>query len=101
MNAISLLQHVRSTYEVSKLLDTSQSTCSRECIPHVGYSRGGCPRSITPAQEQVCVIAITVGELNYVVDVRNTLSEHLKVVVSTNTSEASSKRSKSWIIREA
>ena len=48
-------------------------------------SKEGRPRSITLAQRQVCVRAIAIGGLDNVVDVRNALSEHLKVVVSTNT----------------
>ena len=65
----------------------SQSTCSRihrSCVPQVEPSRGGHPRSITPAQQQACVRAITFGGLNNDVDMRNALSEHLNVVVSTN-----------------
>ena len=87
MNAIALLHHGCSTHEMPKLLGTSQSTCSRihrECVPHLEPSRGGCPRSITLAQQQVCVRAITIGGLDNDVDMRNALSEHLNVVVSTN-----------------
>ena len=43
------------------------------------------PRSITHAQWQACVRAITIGGLNNVGDSRNALSEHLNVVVSTDT----------------
>jgi transposase len=46
---------------------------------------GGHPRSITHAQIQVFVKAVTVGGLDNDVDVRNALSEHLSVVVSTTT----------------
>ena len=86
--AIALLQHGRSICEVSKLLGTSQSTCSticRECVPHVEPSGGGCPKSITVAQRWAYVRAITVGGLDNVVDMRNALSEHLNVIVSINT----------------
>jgi hypothetical protein len=70
-----------------KMLDVSQSTrCStcRECVPHVEPSRGGCTRSITLAQRRACVRTIIIGGLDIVVDMRNALSEHLIVVVSTN-----------------
>ena len=76
------------TCEVSKLLGISQFTCSRicrECVPHVEPSREGCPRSIALAQRQVCKRAIVVGGLDNVVNMRYALSEHLSVVVSTNT----------------
>ena len=75
---IAMLQHGRSTREVSKFLGIFESTCSRihrECVPHVEPSRGG----------RACVRAITVGGLDNVVNVRNALNEHLNVVVSTNT----------------
>ena len=48
------------------------------------HSRGGHPRNITPAQRRECVRVMTIGGLDNVVDVRNVLSEHLDVVVSTN-----------------
>ena len=73
--------------EVSKMLNISQSTCSkicRACVPHVEPSRGGCAKSITLAQRRACVRAIIVGGLDNVVDMRNALSEHLNVAVSTN-----------------
>ena len=56
----------------------------RECAPHVESSSEGHPRSITHAQRQACVKAIIVVGLENVVDMRNILSEHLNVVVSTN-----------------
>ena len=37
---------------------------------------GGRPRTITLAQQEACVGAITIGGLDNVVDVRNALSEH-------------------------
>ena len=80
-----MLQHGHSTHEVSKLLGASQFTCSRicrECVPYMEPSRRGCPRSSTPAQQRVCVRAITVGGVDNVVDVRNALNEHLNVVVA-------------------
>ena len=83
LNAIALLQHGRSN-----CWGISQSTCYRirkEYVPHVEPSRGGRPKSITPAQRQACVRAIIIGGLDNVVDTRNALSEHLNVVVSTNT----------------
>ena len=55
------------------------------CIPHMEPSRGGRPRSITPTQRRACVRAITIGGLDNAIDARNALSEHLNVVVSTNT----------------
>ena len=79
LNAIALLHHGRSTREVSKFLGISQSTrfrIHRECVPHMEPSRGGCPRSITFAQCQACVRAITFGGLYNVLDMRNALSEH-------------------------
>ena len=54
----------------------SQSTCSRThraCDPHEEPSRGGRPRSITPAQQQVCLRAITFSGLDNDVDMRNAL----------------------------
>ena len=57
----------------------------KSVFPHVEPSRGGRPRSITLAQIQVCVKSIKIGELDDDVDVTNALSEHLNVVVSTNT----------------
>jgi transposase len=81
LNVISLLQHGHSTREVSKLLGISQSTCfkiRRECVSHVESSRGGCPRNITHAQQQMCVRAITISGLDNVVDVRNALSKHFE-----------------------
>jgi DNA-directed RNA polymerase specialized sigma subunit len=48
-SAIAILQHGRSTCEVSKLLGISQSTCSRirrECVPHVEPSRGGAQEAL-------------------------------------------------------
>ena len=91
LNDIALLQHGRSTREVSKLLDISPCTCSRihrECISHTEPSRGGRPRSITLSQRRVCIRAITIGVLDNVVDVRSALGEHLNVVVRHQHSEA-------------
>ena len=89
LNAIAMLQHGRSTHQVSKFLGIYESTCSRicnECLPHVEPSGRGHPRSTTPIQRRVCVRAITVGELNNnVVDVKNALTEDLNMVESTNT----------------
>ena len=48
-------------------------------------SRGERTRNITPAQQRVRLRAIIVGGLDNVVDVRNAMSEHLNVVMSTNT----------------
>ena len=48
-------------------------------------SRGGHPRSITPAQQRACVKTIIVGGLDYDVDMRNALTKHLNVAVSINT----------------
>ena len=80
LNAIALLQHGRSTCEVSKLVSISQFTCSRicrECAPHVEEpSRGGCSRSITLTKQRACVRAITIDGLDSDVDVRTALSEH-------------------------
>jgi transposase len=88
LNALALLQHGRITHEVSKLLGIFQSTCSRICREYVSCvesSRWGRTRNITPAQQRVRLRAIIDGGLDNVVDVRNALSEHLNVVVSTNT----------------
>ena len=88
LNAIALLNHGCSTREVSKLLGMSQCTCFRickECVPHVGPSRRGHPRTITLAQRRVCMRAIKIGGLNNVVGVRDVSSEHLNVVASTKT----------------
>ena len=88
LNAIALLQHGRSTREVSKLLGISQSTRSRiyrECVPYAEPAKGGRSRSITLVQWQACVRTISIGGLDDVVDVRNALGEQLKVVASTNT----------------
>jgi transposase len=88
LNAIALLQHGHSTREVSKMLGISQSTCSRicrVCVPYVEPSRGGHSRSTTLAQHRACVKTITVGGLDYDVDMRNGLTKHLNVVVSINT----------------
>ena len=43
------------------------------------------PKKITPAQRRRCVKTITIGGLDTIVDMGNVLSEHLNVVVSTNT----------------
>ncbi len=53
VEAIVMLQHGRSTCEVSKLLGISQSTHSRiyrECVPYAEPAKGGRPRSITLVQ---------------------------------------------------
>ena len=87
LNVLTLLQHGRSTCEVSKVLGISQSMCfnlCRECVPLVKPSRGGRPNNITTARRRACVKAITIGRLDNVADVRNALSKHLNVVVSTN-----------------
>jgi hypothetical protein len=56
-----------------------------ESVPHVEPPRGGHPRNINPAQRRECVRAMTIGGHDNVVDMRIVLSEHLKIVVSTNT----------------
>ena len=74
-----------------KWLNSWVSTCSRncrECVPCVEPSRRGRPLSITPAQRWACARAITIGGLDYVVDVKNPLSEHLSVVVRHALHEA-------------
>ena len=73
---------------MSKLLGFSQSTCTRicrECVLRAGPSEGGRLESITFAKKLACARAITIGGLDNVVDARNALSEHLNVVLSTNT----------------
>ena len=89
LNAIALLEHRCSTCEdLSKLLGISQSTCSRiwrEYAPHVERLKGSRLRSFTIVQRRACIRAITLERLNIVVHVKNTLSEQLNVVVSTNT----------------
>ena len=60
LNVIALLQHGCSTREMSKLLGTSQSTCSRICrvCSSCGAFKKRAPRNITLAQQWVFLRAI-------------------------------------------
>ena len=74
--------------ELSKLLGISQSTCSRiprECVPRVELQKEGAQDASPLRNGQTCVRAIIAGGLYNIVDKRNALSEHLNVVVRSNT----------------
>ena len=88
LSALTLLQHGRSTCEVSKSLGISQSTCFRilqGCALHVKCLREGHPRSFISVQRQACIRTITLDGLDIVVDVKNALTKQLNMVVCTNT----------------
>jgi hypothetical protein len=67
---VSLYLHALGIVESAFLVWSLQEEGAQEASPR--------------AQQQTCVRAITVGGLDNVIDVRNALSEHLNVIVSTN-----------------
>ena len=88
LNAITVLQHGRAHVKC-QICWVSLNLHTRGIIDIVflmwSLSTGGRLRNINPTQQWMCVKTIVVGGLDNVVDARIALSEHLNVVVSTNT----------------